>query len=551
MIYKLILRKFATFAVFAAILPAPAVVADSVTPILLANADFESGTPDQSPLEGWVYGSNEAGGSIVKDGHNGSSQGAFHASVDQSGWIYQNSRHALRPNTAYVLNVDMKSAGGTNRPGDQVLELWAGNTYQSARLLATTTIQFSTIPTAWQTFSLTYVSPAAGTAIGKPVWVRVIQLQASLDRHELVLWDNVRFTAYDADKKFIAGPMMGWKFPGDLLTLLPKLQDLPFDGITVYTNYGDASFGTSATHQYANVGGSSGEEGSVGQMRRIVDGKLWGRFTDNFMHMTVAENIDWYNDANWQDVLKKAAAVARIGAAGGAKGIMFDAEGHSSDRHLPWDYRHQAQKGAHIYAQMREQVRSRGTEFIRTIQQEMANPIFFTLFWTSYLRARNFDVQGDAYGLYNSFMLGVLEGAGPSTHIIDGDELSYYSNTYEGNTYKSSRYGDSFGLGNTEVMTGAITSGLIPANLQEKYRAQVTIAHAVWDSDALIPHPGETVTRRVYNAMLSSPKYVWFYTEGARQYLNHRGIRPGMIEAMHQAKAAAIERSTGSSGMMK
>ena len=299
--------------------------------------------------------------------------------------------------------------------------------------------------------------------------------------------------------------------------------------------------------RYASVGGSSGEEGSVGQMQQIVSGNLWGRFTDNFMHLTVAENIDWYDDENWEDILRKVKAVARIGAAGGAKGVMFDPEGHPADGHWPWDYGHQAQNGAHTYAQMRDKVRARGVEFIQAIQQNMPNPTFMTLFWTSYLRARNFDVQGDVYGLYNSFMLGVLEGAGASTQIIDGDELSYYSSTYDGNAHNSSRYGDSFGLGNTEVMSNAITSGLIPASLpdpsmphpQDKYRAHVTVAHTVWDSDALVPNPSAVAPHRVYYAMLSSPKYVWFYTEGTRQYLNHRDIRPGMIEAIHQGKAAA------------
>jgi hypothetical protein len=530
--------SFAARAALAVILPAPAVFASPGLQIPLVNADFESGTLYQRPVEGWTYGSNESG-SIYKDGRGGSSHGASHATVDQAGWIYQNSHHALLPNRAYVLSVDMKSPGCADHPGDQALQIWAGERYESAELLATTTIHASTLTTSWQPFSLTYISPAAGRAIGKPVWIRVTQLQAPPGQRESVLWDDVRFTAYDAQKKFIAGPMTGWKFPGDLLTQLPKLQDLPFDGIDIYTNFGDAALAHSATHRYASVGGSSGEEGSVGQMQRIVSDNLWGRYTDNFMHMTVAENLDWYDEDNWKDILKKVEAVARIGAAGDAKGIMFDPEGHSADRYLPWDYGHQPQKGSHTYAQMRDQVRARGVEFIRTIQLRMPNPTFITLFWTSYLRARNFDVQDDAYGLYNSFMLGVLEGAAASTQIVDGDELSYYSTTVEGAAHNSSRYGDSFGLGNSQVMSNAITSGLIPASLQAKYRAQVSVAHAVWDSDALVGNPAEVASRRVYYAMMSSPKYVWFYTEGARQYLNHRGIRPGMIEAIHEGKAEA------------
>lgn len=502
----------------------------SAAPIPLANAGFENGTLYQSPIQGWSYASNEGGGVVFKEDRYGHSEGSYIASMNQSGWIYQNSGHALLANKSYILSIDMKRYGGADYPGEVGVELRAGTSYASSTVLAYTTINSRTITTSWDTYSLTYTSPPGGNFIGQPVWVRIMQLQASPNRYEFVFWDNVKFAYYNPTGKLITGSTAGWKFPGQLLTQLGGLQDLPFDGIDVYTNYGDATFATSAIYNYGNSGGASGEDGSVGQMQSIVSGNLWGRFTDNFMHMTVSENIDWYDDANWADILKKVNAVARIGVAGGAKGIMFDPEGHPSDGHWPWEYNAQARKGMYTYAQMKVKVQARGIEFIQAIEQYMPNNTFLTLFWASLLRDRNFNVQGDVYGLYNAFMLGVLQGAGVGTRIVDGDELSYYSNTYE-----------SFGLGNTKVFTNAIADGLIPPDLQTKYSQKVTPGHAVFDDNTLIPNAYEMKYHHIYYGMMNSFNYVWFYTEGSRQYLNHQGIRPGMIEAINQGKAWAVQ----------
>jgi hypothetical protein len=280
-------------------------------------------------------------------------------------------------------------------------------------------------------------------------------------------------------------------------------------------------------------------------MEDIVNGNLWGRFTDNFMHLTVTENFDWYNDANWADILDKVRAVARIGAAGGAKGIMFDPEGHSSTCYLvdevtycemPWTYADQpiADTCGDCYAAVQAKVHARGIEFIDAIEEYMPNHTLLTLFWTTYRRDRNFDVQGDPYGLLNSFMLGVLEGAGAGTKIVDGDELSYYPSLH------------AYAAGHT-CLANATTNGLIPSSLQAKYLDKVSLAHAVWDWDEHIGTAEVMGNERIYPAMLDSSHYVWFYTQNTetqpREYLNHIGIRPGFIEAINRGKAWAIEEA--------
>src|SRR6185295_3419055 len=78
----------------------------SAKTVPLTNAGFENGTLYQSPVEGWTYGSNESG-VVFKEDRYGHSEGSYMASFNQSGWIYQNSGHALLASRTYVLSVDL------------------------------------------------------------------------------------------------------------------------------------------------------------------------------------------------------------------------------------------------------------------------------------------------------------------------------------------------------------------------------------------------------------------------------------------------------------
>ena len=113
------------------------------------------------------------------------------------------------------------------------------------------------------------------------------------------------------EKKIIK---FGWdmKTPADLPKSIGDLQHLPFDGLTI----SDKRF----CYTFYNEGTIS--EAEVQKTIEIMKNTAWGKFTDNFMYMTAADNVDWFDDAVWTEdgkILTKVRALARIGQAGGAR----------------------------------------------------------------------------------------------------------------------------------------------------------------------------------------------------------------------------------------
>ena len=166
----------------------------------------------------------------------------------------------------------------------------------------------------------------------------------------------------EGEKKLVN---FGWDMisPSQMAERIGDLQHLPFDGFTVrQTNY-CYTFYSKSVHEE----GVRGEEEAMSRIK-------WGKFTDNFMYMVTGDNVDWFDDAAWADdgfILKNVRAIARIGKAGGCKGILFDPEfvywGQPNGD--PWKYRTQASRNKKTVAEYRAMVRKRGVQFIDAIEE--------------------------------------------------------------------------------------------------------------------------------------------------------------------------------------
>jgi hypothetical protein len=348
-------------------------------------------------------------------------------------------------------------------------------------------------------------------------------------------------TAASQEKKLV---YLSWDIqsPGELVKDIDKLQDLPFDGLAIRTNWCYPFYST----------GLGGPEGTIEQVKQIK----WGRFTDNFIYMTAGKKVDWFDDKVWADdgdIMKNVRALAKIGAAAGCKGIIFEGEfvfwGAGNNT---WSYADQVRHTDKTFAEFETMVRKRGVQVIKAINEYMPNTNFLTCFWVNTTRdsiregkkaAKATDasklygeiLQKDYYGLLNAFMCGILEGADPGTRVIEGDEKSYYNNTAK--AYQDSYKGikeDAFDI--------------IPKDLQEKYRRQVQCSFPIfadylsngqsWHTASTYLTPAERakwMEHNVYWALETSDHYVWFYTEKLT-YLRHKGIGPGMIAAITEAE---------------
>jgi hypothetical protein len=338
-----------------------------------------------------------------------------------------------------------------------------------------------------------------------------------------------------SEKKLIS---VGWdmKSPEELAKGIDQLQRLPFDGLTIRTNWCYTFYST----------GLGSPDGTVELVKNIK----WGKFTDNFIWMVAGKKVDWFDDKLWADdgnIMKNIRALAKIGAAAGCKGIVFDPEliywGAGDNT---WDYTKQLRRSDKTFAEFEVMTRKRGVQVMKAINQYMPNTNFLVLFWGSMANFREAAkandpklyqeiVQGNNYGLVNAFLCGMLEGADSGTYIIDGDESSYYNTSAK--AYQNAR---------AQVKEKSLA--IIPKDLQAKYRQQVQYGSSVfadylsngqiWQIPSTYLTPAERakwMEHNVYWAMKTSDHYVWMWSEHI-EYLRNKLVAPEMIPAINLAK---------------
>jgi hypothetical protein len=327
------------------------------------------------------------------------------------------------------------------------------------------------------------------------------------------------------------------KNASELATDIDKLQDQPFDGLTILTGW---------CYPFYSTGLGSGDA-TAASMKKIK----WGRFTDNFMYMTSGKKVDWFDDKVWADdgeLLRNVRQLAKVGVAAGCKGILFDPEFiYWGEHDGTWQYSKQLRCKDKTFAEFEVMARKRGVQVIRAINEYMPNTNFLTLCWGSMERFKNAAkindqklyqeiANGDYYGLLSAFMCGILDGADGGTRIIDGDEQSYYNNSAD--DYRDTR----------KLIKEDVVKTIIPADLREKYRSQAQCGFAIFAdflSNTQRTHNESTymtaeeraqwMEHNVYWALKTSDHYVWFYNENV-QYLRNKQVAPEMKPAIALAE---------------
>lgn len=356
----------------------------------------------------------------------------------------------------------------------------------------------------------------------------------------LIIWAVSVPAVHGQEKKLIH---YGWDTMDErqLEQAVGRLQHLPFDGLSVRNR--------TYIHTFHNRAGL--DEKSVGAAVAAMSRIEWGKFTDNFVNMFAGAHSQWFNDEAWADdghIIRNVRTLARMARAGRCRGIIFDPEFITfaqQRRAGPWNYEHQALHTSRSFDEYRVMVRRRAVQIIDAIEAELPNPTFLTLFWGQYgFRDLAMDTDpklvkevlgGEEYGLLHDFFLGLLEGADEGTKIVDGNEPSYYANSAEA-------------FQEANEFTHEKMLNLVPAELHDKYRAQVSIGHAIYvdvHSNTRESHYISTYLTReeralkmeriVYLALQHSDRYVWFYAQKPR-YMYGNLVDPLMIPAIDRAR---------------
>jgi hypothetical protein len=279
----------------------------------------------------------------------------------------------------------------------------------------------------------------------------------------------------------------------------------------------------------------------------------------NFLVLYGASQMDWFSEESWKQVemhLRYAANLARVG---GFKGILWDPEPYKPGKN-PWRMSEQPDKGDRTYYDYYLQVRNRGAQFIKILQDEYPGLTILSLReFSDYQTASPFSqailplkdknqsmssLEGAWWALHLPFTLGILDAIDDDVVFIDGNEEAYYyTSALEYYKVRNEIFND--------------TRALIPAGLHKKFKANYYLGHAV-SIDYIVGNwagllngfpyrlsgQGTVLTpeqralwfeHNVYYALNTSDEYIWLYTEDANWWTGEN-IPEGFAEALERAR---------------
>lgn len=334
----------------------------------------------------------------------------------------------------------------------------------------------------------------------------------------------------------------GWDVPnpGFVREHIRDMEERPFDGLIMRMTVGGRVF---VKEKWT----PEQVEPDFEHLRNIH----WKRFTDNFIIMYAASDVDWFDDTHWEAVVHNVRMTARAARLGRCVGVCFDAEPYGPN---PWYYPDQPRSKEKTFAEYCAKYRERGAQFMDAIESEMPTAVVHTFFLFSVhahlwqiedMAERERRLSREHYGLYPSFINGMLDAMGKNAVLTDGNEGAYY--------YQSS---ESFYRAYHGIRQRAL-SMVAPENVI-KYRTQVQVAQALYVDYVfkMWSHatPAEFLSdeerarwfeHNVYYALTTTDRYVWLYSEKMNWWLN-KDLPPGLAEATASARAkVATHQSLG------
>jgi len=293
------------------------------------------------------------------------------------------------------------------------------------------------------------------------------------------------------------------------------------------------------------------------QMDILADIK-WEKFTDNFLilYATNPWKMDWFNDTHWNAISHNMKLLSKTAKAGRCTGICFDTEPYGINDPFVYPGRYAGKSFEEVSAK----VRVRGAQFITALQTYMPELRLLNFFLLAHFKnvvdEPDLEIRKEKQinmwlTLVPAFINGMLDGAGPGTIIIDGNEDSYY---YESpNDYYL----------NYHLIKQRAQALVFPEN-RPKYISKVQAGMALYVDQVLAKRNAEITSKyltpaerlkffehNVYYALTTSDEYVWCYGEllhwwqnfvpigqaGSRKDVSGTGALPeGLEEAIISAR---------------
>jgi hypothetical protein len=354
----------------------------------------------------------------------------------------------------------------------------------------------------------------------------------------------------------------GWHSPfaTEIRDNIKKFEINPFDGVTIKLSKDAGGGNVFMINVWKEI-----PEATKERERKIVESIPQSSvLTDNFIVLYGASQLNWFSDSDWVLVDQHLRYAAQLAKACKCKGILWDPEPYKPGKN-PWRYREQDGNAEISYQKFYDQVRKRGAQFVKALQEEFPGIVILSLREISDLQdgspfsqhllpvldsqkaIRN--LENAWWGLHLPFTIGIMDAINPDVEFIDANEEAYfYTSAIE---YYKVR----------DVLKNDARE-LIPAELHLKYASHYQIGHAIsadytagnWLGISSFPYRlkaqakmltpeqrAQWFEHNAYYALRTSDKYVWLYTERANWWTGEN-VPEGFAEALIRAKNKAVNR---------
>ena len=349
----------------------------------------------------------------------------------------------------------------------------------------------------------------------------------------------------------------GWNSPfvREYKTNMKLYESGPFDGLTLKLSEEVCNGNVFMVDNWAKAA----PEAKEAEKKLILSLEKSKILTDNFVVLYGASQMDWFSDEDWALAEDQIRFAARLAKAANCKGILWDPEPYKPGKN-PWKYHEQEKEAQYSFEQYFTQVRKRGAQFIKALQEEFPGITIFSLrelsdwqngspFSGNLLPVTNRDntikeLENAWWGLHPAFYTGMLDSIQPGTELIDTNEEAYY-------------YTSALEFYRIRSILSDDAKAFIPPDLWSKHSSFFRIGHAIsadyiagnWLGMSPFPYrltgQGLMMTssdrakwfeHNVYYALSSADKYAWLYTEDMNWWKNDK-LPEGFREALLRAKS--------------
>ena len=304
-----------------------------------------------------------------------------------------------------------------------------------------------------------------------------------------------------------------------------QMEEMPFDGVGIVVPVDRKAWqqgkrGTGNQLAWQMMGKRSFRAEDFRDVIEDLKTAKWHKFTDNFLPVILSceqstLGLNWFDDARWRIVVNNFQVLARIAAATGIKGLIFDPEHYKYELFRYSVQRRQLDKPIDEYNKI---ARQRGREVARAITGSLPAVAILSLY--SYTYPLRHTLQKTEYNFLPPFYDGLLETLPSGATLIDGFEPAY--------GFKEPRQ---FAGAYREIQQ-AVKISQVP----DHYRAKAKAGFGLWIDNRNNPKyfTPENFQQVVRAALENSDRYVWIYSQGVR-FFPPSGIDPAYIKALSSA----------------